>query len=51
VYKNYQNSKLLPFISNAITNIAIDNFLVKPFIIILVGFPLSRSTAIVEYAI
>lgn len=51
VFKNYQNSILLSYLTNAAINIALDNFLVKPLLLIVVGLPLSRSSRIVGYAI
>jgi hypothetical protein len=43
LYKNYKNSQLRPFIFNAVINLAIDNFGVRPVAIILFGGALSRS--------
>jgi hypothetical protein len=43
LYKNYRNSQLKPFILNAVSNFALDNFAVRPVIIVLFGTILSRS--------
>jgi len=48
-YKNYKNSVLNTFITDACVDIALDNFIVRPIIVTLIGLPLSRSLAAVNY--
>jgi len=48
-YKNYKNSVLNTFITDACINIALDNFIVRPIIVTLIGLPLSRSLVAVNY--
>ena len=49
VFKNYKNSVLTTFISEACVNLALDNFIVRPLFIVLIGLPLSRSITVVNY--
>lgn len=49
VYKNYHNSSLSVFLGNAGLNIVLDNFLVRPFMTLLIGLPLSRSTSMQNF--
>ena len=49
IFKNYKNTVLNSFITNACINIALDNFIVRPMIVTLIGLPLSRSLMAVNY--
>jgi hypothetical protein len=49
IFKNYKNTVLNSFITKACINIALDNFIVRPMIVTLIGLPLSRSLMAVNY--
>ena len=48
-YKNYKNSALTTFMTDACVNIALDNFIVRPIVVTLLGLPLSRSLVAMNY--
>lgn len=49
VFKNYQNTALTKFLGNFAINLALDNFLVRPAAILLIGLPLSKSITIQQH--
>lgn len=49
VYKNYHNTTLIAFLTNAGISIVLDNFLVRPMMVVLIGLPLSKSSLIQGY--
>ena len=49
IYKNYHNSLLTPFLANAAINIALDNFLVRPLLTLVIATAISFSQNIVAY--
>jgi NADH:ubiquinone oxidoreductase subunit 6 (subunit J) len=49
VYKNYHNTTLTTFLGNAGISIVLDNFLVRPVMVVLIGLPLSKSSSIQGY--
>lgn len=51
IYKNYYNSVLSTFLTNAGICLVLDNFLVRPAMVILVGLPLSKSETIQGFLI
>ena len=49
IFKNYKNTVLSSFITNTCVNVALDNFIVRPIIVTLIGLPLSRSLMAVNF--
>lgn len=49
VYKNYQNSKLGPFLANTGLNLVFDNFVVRPTLIFILAFPFSYNNSISSF--
>lgn len=49
VFKNYQNSILTTFMTNVCINTVLDNFLIRPIAMVLIGIPLSRSATFAAF--
>ena len=48
-FKNYRNTALSQFLSNAGVALAFDHFLARPLVALLLSLPLSRSSTVVAY--
>jgi hypothetical protein len=48
-FKNYRNTALSQFVSNAGIGLAFDHFLARPLVALLLSLPLSRSSAVQSY--